>query len=58
MELYLHQLEKYLIKNYFIVKDNVSILVEDEFEFIEECFNAQISVAIVAKELIDIYMVA
>lgn len=58
MELYIQQLEKYLVKNYFIVKANASIIVEDEYEFIEECFNAQMSIANVAKELIEIYMVA
>ena len=58
MELYIQQLEKYLIKNYFIVQANASIIIEDEYEFIEECFNAQMSVANVAKALTEIYMVA
>jgi hypothetical protein len=58
MELYTQQLEKYLKKNYFITTQHASGIIEDEYEFIEECHNAQMSIAKLAQELIEIYMVA
>lgn len=58
MELKIEKLERRLVKQYFIAKDNARIIIEDEYDFIEECFNASMSVEEIAKELIAIYMVA
>ena len=58
MELKIQQIQQRLVKRYFIAKENVAIIVDEEYEFIEECFNAQMSVEKIAQELIDIYMVA
>ena len=58
MEVKIQQLEQRLVKHYFIAVQNAHIIIEDEFYFIEECFNASMSVEEVAKALINIYMVA
>ena len=59
MELKLQKLEQRLVKYHFIAQDNVRIIIEDEFDFIEECLqNSQMSIEDIAKALIDIYMVA
>ncbi|WP_345979229.1 hypothetical protein [Sulfurimonas sp. HSL3-2] len=59
MELKLQKLEQRLVKYHFIAQDNVRIIIEDEFDFIEECLqNTQMSIEDIAKALIDIYMVA
>jgi hypothetical protein len=58
MELKIQQIQQRLVKRYFIAKENVAIIVDEEYEFIEECFNAQMSVEEIAQELINIYMVA
>lgn len=59
MELKLQKLEERLVKYHFIAQDNVRIIIEDEFDFIEECLqNTQMSIEDIAKALIDIYMVA
>jgi hypothetical protein len=58
MELKIQQVQQRLIKRYFIVNENASIIIDEEYEFIEECLHAQMSVEEVAQELINIYMVA
>ena len=58
MELKIQQVQQRLVKRYFIAKENVSIIIDEEYEFIEECLHAQMSVEEVAQELINIYMVA
>lgn len=59
MELKLQKLEQRLVKYHFIAQDNVRIIIEDEFDFIEECLqNTQMNIEDIAKALIDIYMVA
>lgn len=59
MELKLQKLEQRLVKYHFIAQDNVRIIIDDEFDFIEECLQTtQMSIEDVAKALIDIYMVA
>lgn len=59
MELKLQKLQQRLVKYHFIVQDNVSIIIDEEFDFIEDCLqNTQMSIEEIAKELIDIYMVA
>ena len=58
MELRIQQVQRRLVKHYFIANENAAIIVEDEYEFIEECFHIQMSVEEIAQELIDIFMVA
>lgn len=59
MELKLQKLEQRLVKYHFIAQENVRIIIDDEFDFIEECLqNTQMSIEDIAKALIDIYMVA
>lgn len=59
MELKLQKLQQRLVKYHFIVQDNVSIIIDEEFDSIEDCLqNTQMSIEEIAKELIDIYMVA
>lgn len=58
MELMLQQLKQRLTKYHFVDVANVDLIIDEEFEFIEECFNTSISIEDVAKALIDIYMVA
>ncbi len=58
MELKIQQVQQRLVKRYFIAKENVSIIIDEEYEFIEECLHAQMSVEEIAQELINIYMVA
>ena len=59
MDLKIDQLQRRLIKYYFIVPANTTIIIEGEIDFIEDCFNnTEMSIDEVAKELISIYMVA
>jgi hypothetical protein len=58
MELKIQQVQKYLVKHYFIAQENAAIIVDEEYEFIEECLHSQLSIEKIAQELIDIYMVA
>ena len=58
MELRIQKLEKRLVKYHFIAKENASIIIDEEYDFIENCFNSQMSIEDVARELIAIFMVA
>ncbi len=53
------ELIKCLTKHYNIKTDDAAVIVEDEWEYIEqEYLNEASSVESIAKELINIYMVA
>ena len=53
------QLTDYLVRYYFIDQENATLMVEDEFVFIEQCLSGgKIKIKDIAQELIDIYMVA
>ncbi|WP_345992047.1 hypothetical protein [Sulfurimonas sp. HSL-1716] len=59
MELKIQKLQQRLVKYYFIAQENVCIIIDEEYDFIENCFtDANMNVEDVAKALIDIYMVA
>lgn len=58
MELKIQQLQKRLIKYYFIANENAAIIIDEEYEFIEECFHLQMCIEEIAQELVDIFMVA
>jgi len=53
------QLIHYLVKQFSMTQDNAMIIVNDEWEYIEEqMLGDTMSIAQLAKELVDIYMVA
>lgn len=52
-------LTNYLIKRYGINISDIQSIVEDEWDYIEqEYVNGNHSIEVIAKELVDIYMVA
>lgn len=52
-------LTSYIVKRYNINIDDATMIVNDEFDYIEERFESdQCTIASISKELIEIYMVA
>ncbi len=52
-------LEKYIMNRYFINRLNTRIMIEDEYEYIEEyMIKPEGTIEDIAKELIEIYMAA
>lgn len=58
MLFFVDQVAKYLIKYYNITQEEAEVIVNDEWEYIEEFFNDSLTPKDVAKKLVNIYMVA
>ena len=59
MPAFTSNLEKYIMNHYFINRFNARIMIEDEYEYIEEYMvNPEGTIEHIAKELIEIYMAA
>ncbi len=59
MPTYIHDLEKYINKRYAIDSANITIMIEDEWEYIQEyMFNPDGTIEHIAQELVEIYMAA
>ncbi|MEA1920583.1 MAG: hypothetical protein U9N52_12130 [Campylobacterota bacterium] len=59
MPTFTSDLEKYIIRRYAINSYNISIMIEDEWDYIEEqMHNPDGSIEHIAKELVDMYMAA
>ncbi|MEA3521957.1 MAG: hypothetical protein U9R50_03205 [Campylobacterota bacterium] len=59
MPTFTSDLEKYIMNRYFINRINVNIMIEDEWEYIEEYMtNPEGTIEHIAQELIEIYMAA
>ncbi len=59
MPTFTYKLEKYLIHHYALNHINATIMIEDEWEYIEEyLLQDDISLEYIAQELVDIYMAA
>ena len=53
------KIAEYIVKYYNINKAEAEMMIEDEFDYIEEAFNrGEEDVKAIVKELICIYMVA
>ncbi|MDD2904693.1 MAG: hypothetical protein PHH41_02035 [Sulfurimonas sp.] len=49
----------YIVKYYNVNRAEIEMMIEDEWDFIEDAFYAEnINVKEMAKELLDLYMVA
>ena len=51
-------LTNYLIKKYNVKISDAMMIIEDEWDYIEEEFFLESSVENIARDLVDIYMVA
>ena len=59
MNEFVFQIAEFIFKYYNINRLEISMMIEDEMEFIEEMFyEGEADVKSVAKELVTIYMVA
>lgn len=58
MTTYTTALAKQLQKHYAMNHTNAMIMIEEEWEYIEERFDAGCSVKTLAQELVEIYMAA
>jgi hypothetical protein len=58
MQHFTKQLSQHLIKNHDVNITNASIMIEDEIDFIEAHLNSEDDIKSLAKELMNIYMVA
>lgn len=53
------ELANHLTRYYFLSKADASLMIDDEFVFVEKCLDApNVKIEDIAKALIDIYMVA
>ncbi|MGB3961813.1 MAG: hypothetical protein WBK95_06220 [Sulfurimonas sp.] len=49
----------YIVKYYNVNRAEIEMMIEDEWDFIEDAFYAEnVNVKEMAKELLDLYMVA
>ncbi|MEA2111557.1 MAG: hypothetical protein U9P71_05865 [Campylobacterota bacterium] len=52
------ELFHFLVKHYDMNAANATIMIEEEWDYVEEHLELDGGIEIVAKELVDIYMVA
>ncbi len=58
MPMHSHELLYFLVKHYDMSRANAMIMIEEEWDFVEEFLQHNGTVEALAGELIDIYMVA